>query len=293
MDYEKNISELAEEIKKKKARKILLQLPEGLKTRAQDIAERIEALGINVIISGEPCYGACDLRDREAKMMGCDMLVHVGHSKFFKDFSTSVPVLYFPWKIDVNLGNIDFSIIKEKEIAIASTIQHLHLLDELKKRLEKEEKKVVVLGQILGCYVENSDKIKDTVLLLGSGDFHATGLRGKVYRLSPERRKIELIDTLIFEKRRYANIEKAKDAKSFAILVSSKPGQFDIKRAEEIKKRMEEKHKKASILIMDEIKAEKLLGLKFDAYINTACKRITEDSFGKPIVNKEDIDLVI
>lgn len=292
MDYEKNTTELVEEIRKKKANKILLQLPEGLKTKSQEIAGRIEALGITVINSAEPCYGACDLRDREAKIAGCDLLVHVGHSKFFKDFSTSVPVLYFPWKIDISL-DADYSVIKEREIAIASTIQHLHQINELKERLEKEGKKVIVLGQILGCYVENSDRIKDAVLVLGSGDFHALGLKSKVYRLSPEKRKIEIIDRMKFEKRRYANIEKAKDAKTFGILVSSKPGQFDIERAEEIKKLLKEKHKKASILIMDEIKAEKLLGLKFDAYINTACKRITEDSFGKPMVNKEDIDLVI
>ena len=43
---------------------------------------------------------------------------------------------------------------------------------------------------------------------------------------------------------------------------------------------------------MNEITDDKLMGLKVDAFINTACPRITDMPFSKPMINAEDIDLL-
>ena len=59
--------------------------------------EAIENQGIEVILSADPCYGACDL---PINNINCDLIVHVGHTKFIKDINTEVPVLYFPWEIE-------------------------------------------------------------------------------------------------------------------------------------------------------------------------------------------------
>ena len=43
-----------------------LQFPEGLKTNAVDIARIIENnTDATVIISADPCYGACDVADND------------------------------------------------------------------------------------------------------------------------------------------------------------------------------------------------------------------------------------
>ena len=115
-----------------------------------------------------------------------------------------------------------------------------------------------------------------------------------IYTLDVETKKIEKIDFELMEKRRFAKIYKAKDAKSFAILVSVKGGQKElIGNAERIKKKLEAKDKKAYIVVMDEISENKLLGLKVDAYVNTACPRIAEDHFSKPMLNPEDLQYVL
>ena len=44
---------------------------------------------------------------------------------------------------------------------------------------------------------------------------------------------------------------------------------------------------------MDEIRDDKLLGLDVDAFVNTACPRIVEDKFSKPILNPEDLKHVL
>ncbi len=276
----------------------MLQLPAGLKTKVTELAAALEKADIFTAVSLNPCYGACDLADEEAKQSGCELLVHVGHSKFYRDFETAVPVIYFPWLVDVKLDDIDFSAIKESRLGLLSTIQHLTLLSDIKSMLEKQGKTAVIGGQVLGCWFANAEKIADSVdafLYVGSGRFHPLGMRGKkIYALDLEKMKIEHIDPSALEKRRYANIYNAKNARTFAILITAKKGQHELLgRAEEIKKKLEESGRTAFILVMDEINDSALLGIKADAFVNTACPRIVEDRFSKPIINAEDLDDVL
>lgn len=290
-----NIQELVNRIKDKQPKSILLQLPEGLKKSATAIAEAIEKEGMSVAISADPCYGACDLP--QANAAGIELIVHVGHNKFYKDIKTEVPVLYYPWELDVAAGSIDFSVIQEKSIGLIAPVQHLGMIKQIAEVMKKAGKEPVEGGQILGCWTENADRIKDQVdafMFIGSGTFHATALRGKkVYMLDLEKGKIETIDNSVMEKKRFANIYKCKDAKSFGILVSTKPGQFSMDKAKSIKDMLEKKDKKAFILIMNEISKDKLLGIDVDAFINTACPRLAEEQFSKPFINAGDIKEVL
>ena len=264
----------------------------------QDILSALYEKGVEAYMSLEPCYGACDLADNEAKQMNCDVLVHVGHNKFYVDFPTKVPVIYFPWFIDFKIADVDFSLIKEKRIGLLTTIQHTTLLNEAKTRLENNGYEAVIGGQILGCWTTNADKIDDKVdafLYIGSGKFHPTGVKQKkVYSLDIEHQKIEEVDIMQLEKRRLANIHNAKDAKKIAILVTTKKGQNQLLgNAENIMKKLEDNGKEAFIMIMNEINDDALLGIKAGAFINTACPRIAEDHFSKPFVNASDIDEVV
>ncbi|MFA4819847.1 MAG: diphthamide biosynthesis enzyme Dph2 [Candidatus Aenigmatarchaeota archaeon] len=285
---------LVAEIKKTGVKRIMIQAPAGLNIKLAEILAKLEENGITALASVSPSYGACDLADEEAKQLGCELLVHIGHSKFYRDFSTRVPVLYFPWIVELKLGNIDFSLIEEERIGLLSTIQHVNALHELKAMLEEGGKKAVIGGQILGCWFLNAEKIADDVdafLYLGSGKFHPLGLKNKkTYVLDVEKMSIEIVDRTDIEKRRYANIYNAKDAKTFAILTTTKKGQFEmLARAEDVRKQLEENGRNAFILIMHEINDTSLMGIRADAFVNTACPRIVEDHFSKPILNPEDL----
>lgn len=290
--------DLIAEIRKRNAKKVMLQLPEGLKIRAPAIAEELEKAGIASVISAEACYGACDLRDHEAKAVGCELLVHIGHNKFYVDFETEVPVLYYPFYIPYDLKGADFSAITEKRLGLVTTIQHMSLLGEMKQALEKQGKEAIIGGQILGCWFVNASKIEnevDAFLFVGSGQFHPLGIKTKkpLYTYDLETRKLEKLDLTLAEKRRYALIYKCKDARTFGVLVSSKMGQHELLgRAEKIRDYLKEKDKRAFIIIMDEITDNKLLALKLDAYVNTACPRLVDDHFTKPLINAEDVPKV-
>src|SRR4030067_906112 len=94
IDYEGMIRE----IRGRKAKKALLQLPEGLKTQALEIAHALEKSGAEILLSAETCYGACDILDREAKSLGCDLIIHVGHSEMLK--KTLIPIIYEEYRMD-------------------------------------------------------------------------------------------------------------------------------------------------------------------------------------------------
>jgi diphthamide biosynthesis enzyme Dph1/Dph2-like protein len=66
----------------KKAKLVCLQLPDGLKPKAEEIQKEIEAkTNADVIIYLGSCFGACDV-PLYVKRLGVDLLIQWGHSEF-------------------------------------------------------------------------------------------------------------------------------------------------------------------------------------------------------------------
>ncbi len=297
---------IKKEILKRKPKKILLQAPEGMKTSVQNIAGRIRALGPKCIIWADPCFGACDIPENPAKMLGSDFIVHIGHAQFMD--TKEIPVLYIECRSDADFSKViesNLSVIPNKKIGLVATIQHLGAIPKIKGILEKNGKEVFIgkskrmkyKGQVLGCDAGAAEAIEDKVncfITLASGKFHALGVAKKVQKpvflANLDTGKIESTDKekLLFEKKRILKLEKLKDAKNVGILVSTKRGQLS--NTDDLEKKLEQKGKKVWVLAMDYISPEKILGMKLDILINTACPRIEEDLiFGVPVVNKGEI----
>jgi 2-(3-amino-3-carboxypropyl)histidine synthase len=84
MNYNLQLIELAEEIVEKKYKKILIQLPDGLKPNAEEIVEVIEKAGAEALIYFGSCFGGCDL-PLNLKFMNIDLVVQFGHNKFIRE----------------------------------------------------------------------------------------------------------------------------------------------------------------------------------------------------------------
>jgi 2-(3-amino-3-carboxypropyl)histidine synthase len=294
--------------------KVLLQVPEGLKTRALELAGRLEKEGNEVIVSAEPCYGACDIKVEEARRLGCDKIVHYGHTKFV-DADFPVEYIEHREKADATpiLGKHHDELKAFKSIGVVSSLQFIDAIPEARKFLESKGHNVFVgetkgakklyPGQILGCDVSNATTVEskvDCFLFLGCGKFHPLGLSLKgskpIFALDFEKGKIEKVDDTLFRKQRAVAIALAKDAKTFGILVSTKLGQMNMKLANELKKKLKNKGKAAFIVAFDEIRPEKLMGLKFDVLVCTACPRIAIENrteFSKPILNPDELEEIL
>ncbi|MFB6170050.1 MAG: diphthamide synthesis protein, partial [Haloarculaceae archaeon] len=78
-DYE--LDRVVEAVRERDADTVGLQFPEGLKRRGSAVADDLrEQLpdDVTVMLSGQPCYGACDLDTY--LMRRTDVFVHFGHS---------------------------------------------------------------------------------------------------------------------------------------------------------------------------------------------------------------------
>jgi len=59
--YDFEFDRVIAEINERRAKKVLIQLPDGLRPYAFQLAEKIQKINqVNIIFSGDSCYGACD-----------------------------------------------------------------------------------------------------------------------------------------------------------------------------------------------------------------------------------------
>jgi 2-(3-amino-3-carboxypropyl)histidine synthase len=189
-----------------------------------------------------------------------------------------------------------------ERIGLVTTSQHISQLSAVADFLQRKGKKPFIGGQILGCNRNNAKNIEkdvDCFLYIGSGKFHITrlavGTEKPVFVANPYSDSAEKIteeEKKKYSKKRQGRILKAAEGSVFGIIVSTKTGQYKMKTALELKKKLTSLGKKAFIFAGSEINPGNLLPFKVDAWINTACPRIAEDEFSKPVINPDELELL-
>jgi 2-(3-amino-3-carboxypropyl)histidine synthase len=82
MEYDLELDKVQQKIKEEKAKRVCIQLPEGLRPEAKEIVKELEQrTDAKVIIWLGSCYGACDV-PLDANRLGVDLLVQWGHSEW-------------------------------------------------------------------------------------------------------------------------------------------------------------------------------------------------------------------
>ncbi|MBI2564952.1 diphthamide synthesis protein [Candidatus Woesearchaeota archaeon] len=82
MDYDLELEKVISKIKLENARRVCIQLPDGLKPKAGEIAEKLEKeTEATVITWAGSCYGACDI-PLQVELLGVDLLIQWGHSEW-------------------------------------------------------------------------------------------------------------------------------------------------------------------------------------------------------------------
>ncbi len=81
VDFDLELNRVAEEIVKQNVKTVCIQLPDGLKPRAGEIADVLkEKTQAIILIWLSSCFGACDVPPVDK--LGVDLLVQWGHSEF-------------------------------------------------------------------------------------------------------------------------------------------------------------------------------------------------------------------
>ena len=298
-DFEED--RVKQEIIKLSAKRVLLQMPEGLKPEAPKIAKIVEKTGALAIISTDPCYGACDIAVTEAEGLGVDLVVHFGHAKMVKH--EPIPTIYVEARataaVDLAVEQA-LPLLKDyTTVGMATSVQHLQMLNQAREILTRAGKTVIVgdsgqmgyAGQVTGCNYSNAKSIAGEVeafLFVGGGIFHALGIALSTSKptivADPYDNRAYLIDVQAQKilQQRFAIIQEAKNARKFGIFVGLKPGQKHLDNALRMKELAEKNGKAAYLLAAREINPETLLEFpSIDAYVNTACPRVSLEATGK------------
>ncbi len=295
------ISDLAGRLAAAGVRRVGLQAPEGLKRKARAIAEDLKKVGFEVILSGEPCYGACDL-DLHTRDMA-DLLVHIGHAPV----DQTPGVWYEPWPVDADPGSVlaALPLLSEQRVGLVTTIQHVHLLENVREQLSSAGHTVVIAsgssrtpypGQVLGCSFDAARNTHATeIVFFGTGVFHPIGIAiatsARVIAVDPITRETREISADRFLRQRFALIERARSAGTIGIIISPKSGQDRTALA----KRLVSAHPGAVLVTMREVTPDQMLNLGYDAFVNTACPRLAFDDqvrFPVPVLSPEEFEIL-
>jgi 2-(3-amino-3-carboxypropyl)histidine synthase len=315
--YDLEIDRVIEEVKSRKSKRVLLQFPDGLIKYCVRIAKRIkEQTRAETIISLDTCYGACDLAVNAASRLNADLLIHYGHGPW--PAKTSVPTIYVEAFATLDVRTMLPKIVEllgdSRRIGVLSTIQHIRELPKVREYLESRGLKVVVGkatgkvscdGQILGCDYSTAKSISSRVerlVLIGGGKFHAIGLALATRKDSVV---IDLFSNEVYTtgellrrvlRSRYASVMAARSATVFGVVLGTKFGQFDLQRADGVRRELERQGKETILLCVDNLIPDRLESLaEVDAFVITACPRIAIDEaehFKRPVLTPEEVQLV-
>ncbi|HDO19473.1 MAG TPA: diphthamide biosynthesis enzyme Dph2 [Thermoplasmatales archaeon] len=299
--------------------KVLIQLPDGIKRYATSIARYIEdGTDCGIVISSSSCYGACDIAIHDAKSIRADAILHLGNLPI-PNLSFPIPIIFASVEMDTKMGFIEKSLkfLEGKRVGIATTAQHINCLGDIVDILtrngfhpiiSKGNDRIAKKGLVLGCNFTSITSIQDkidSVLFVGTGLFHPLGLAFAVDKpiiavnpITGEITKDELkVEKRKMLKRRFAVIEKAKNANSFGVLVSSKPGQSRIGLAENIMNELKQNGKESYMMICDNIDPMQISNFsEIDCIISTACPRIALDdycNFDIPILTPVEVEILL
>lgn len=216
-NYNFEIHKTLWKIKQTQAKRVLLQLPEGLIRFGPVLVDIFsgyfsESLGrtdIRFITMGDLTYGACCIDDFLAASLGCDLIVHYAHSCLvpINQLNSDLKYLYIFLDIRFDLEHMigcvkhNFNPAQHK-IALASTIQFVTSAHEVARHLRDlgftvnlPQSRPLSSGEVLGCTAPRLDPMFNTILFICDGRFHLEALMIanpdiEAYRYDPYSRKL-------------------------------------------------------------------------------------------------------
>ncbi len=306
-------NKIFDEIERRRPLSVALNGPDGILPKIQETATRIaDRFGIPAYVLADTCFGSCDLNTNGAKVLGAEILFHIGHTINSSFGDDTVLVDAFD---DIPFDNVAKKCVAElkgKTISLVTDSQHLHEVEKVKRILEEEGITVKIGkgrgqlndGQVFGCEfypVMETKDIVDANVFLGQSNFHAAGIalstNKPTYVLDPYFNEIREVSEFAqkLQKKAILSVYKAAEAESFGVIVGLKEGQFSKTTALRFKKELESLGKKVQLFALTEITDDRLRNLKgIDAFIQVACPRISTDNhFHKPVLSSPQANALL
>uniref|UniRef100_A0A672RKV7 2-(3-amino-3-carboxypropyl)histidine synthase subunit 1 n=1 Tax=Sinocyclocheilus grahami TaxID=75366 RepID=A0A672RKV7_SINGR len=295
-------------VRQAKAKRVALQLPEGLQMFACVIADIIERFTeADTLVMGDVTYGACCVDDFTARALGADFMVHYGHSCLIPiDSTEGIKMLYVFVDIQIDtahfLDTLRFNFPPGHSLALVSTIQFVAALQAASAELKPDYEVLVPQcrplspGEILGCTSPRLEKHVNAIIYLGDGRFHLESIMIAnpdipAYRYDPYSKVFsqEYYDHEAMRTTRLQAIESARSAQRWGLILGTLGRQGNPKILEHLESRLESLGRSFTRVLLSEIFPGKLeLLADVDAWVQIACPRLSIDwgtAFSKPLLS--------
>jgi 2-(3-amino-3-carboxypropyl)histidine synthase len=310
-NYSFEIPKTIHRIRTSGARKVALQMPEGLLLFATTISDILVQFcpGVETLIMGDVTYGACCIDDYTARALGCDLLVHYAHSCLIPVDVTKIKTLYVFVDISIDtshlLASLERNFAAGKTIAVVGTIQFNATIHGVRAALERAGFRVLVpqiaplsKGEILGCTsprLRDDDGAVDFILYLGDGRFHLESIMIHnptipAYRYDPYSRRLtrETYAHDEMQSLRRAAITSARGARKWGLILGSLGRQGNPHTMALVEARLRERGIPWVNLLLSEIFPGKLALMNdVECWVQVACPRLSIDwgyAFPRPLL---------
>ena len=291
-----------------------LQLPEGLLLFSCALADLIRHFtGAQCTVLGDVTYGACCIDDLGAAALGCDFLVHYGHSCLVPIDATnggafsngkSLRVLYVFVDIAFDTSHL-IATVRDKfssnsRLAIMSTIQFAPALYELKEALDNDsnsdsisriivpQAKPLSPGEVLGCTSPKLDECAiDALIFVSDGRFHLESAmihnpHIPAFRYDPYSKVMtrEHYDTTSMMSIRHTAVKIASSAKRFGVILGTLGRQGSTVLLERLEAKLQVAGREYFTILLSEISPAKLALFdknEVEAWVQIACPRLSID----------------
>lgn len=312
-NYNFEIHKTVFNIKQRNAKRVCLQMPEGLLIYAPIIADILqEFCSCETLIMGDVSYGACCIDDYTARALDCDFIVHYAHSCLVPIDITLIKVLYVFVTIAIDekhlINTIRLNFNQGSRIALFGTIQFNPSIHSIRAKLSDDSNnekliycytpqiKPLSKGEVLGCTSAYLDPEQfDAMIYIGDGRFHLESAmihnpKVPAYRYDPYSRKFtrEGYDKKQMIEIRQQAIDISKDAKKFGIILGALGRQGNPVTVANLEEKLKANGKSVVKIVLSEIFPQKMAMFDdIDAFVQVACPRLSIDwgyAFNKPLL---------
>jgi len=220
-------------------------MPDGFMLFSVLIADILETFAnCETVILGDITYGACCIDDLGCQALGCDFIIHYGHSCLIPVTESCVKSMYVFVDIQIDVENliktIEFNFTnKEQIIYLMGSIQYNNSVFLAKRKLLDLGYKNILIpqtkprsnGEVLGCTspkitIEKKENEQDPfVIFICDGRFHMESAmiansEYTFYQYNPFLKilSLEKYDVDLMKKIRLEMIERCRDCKTVGII---------------------------------------------------------------------------
>ncbi|MEM0453899.1 MAG: diphthamide biosynthesis enzyme Dph2 [Sulfolobales archaeon] len=308
-----------EEILRRNPKKVLIQLPEGLKHYSINLTDELVKTFKNVefTVDANPIYGSCILNNHINTYY--DLVLHFGHEPYPYMKSINEKVVFVDLLSNLTPNEELLKTLTEtlktlntRNTAIYTTHQHKKTTEKVRKYLENHGIKTLNRTEnptIMGCWfndVLNHLNTSDNYIVVASGLFHPLGIglltKGlkPVIQLDLYRNEVKVLNETInkYLRIRYSKIMNSIDTKTW-LLIHGIEGQFRNNIREELIKALKSKkinyYEYQSSIINQEV-LRNIDNVNADVYVITACPRLPIDDlqdFEKPVLTPGEAFMIL